>query len=234
MVDAAALPLFVGPGELSMRADESEIEMFVRWHLYRRWKQDQGRASIYDFRRYIKSAPAGALALDCGANVGHVTKIMLDAGMHVIAFEPDRNSFARLRQRFRQNPRVTLIDKAIGASNRTVPFFHEMRKGTVYSEGSSIQQMGHHAPGSVYDVEVIDIVEFIGGLADPIHLMKIDIEGAEAEVLEALLDAKLLGGIGQVYAELHDWLDQDLAARLAVLRRRIAESGLRNVDLNWG
>ena len=217
-----------------MRADESEFEMFMRWHLYRRWKRDQGRASMYDFRRYIRSAPPGALALDCGANVGNVTGVMADAGMRVIAFEPDRDSFGRLRERFGSNPRVTLVPKAIGATARTVPFFHEMRHGAVYSEGSSIRQMGHHSPGSVYDVEVIDVVEYIRGLGEPIYLMKIDVEGAEAEVLEALLDADLLAGMGRVYAELHEWLDKDLAERLISLRRRIADTGLRNIDLNWG
>jgi FkbM family methyltransferase len=217
-----------------MRADESGFAMWWRWHLYRRWKNDPGRKSMYDFRRYLLAAPAGALAIDCGANVGDITAAMVKAGLRVIAFEPDADCVAELHRRFDSEPRVTIVPRAVGASDRRAPFYHKISKGRPVSDASSFILMKHHQPEPVGEIEVIDLLTFLSGLTEPVYLLKMDIEGAEAEVLEALLDRSTHRSVGRIFVETHEWLDEGLAARLQAIRRRMTGPDFTNIDLEWG
>ena len=217
-----------------MRLDESDFEMWWRWHLYRRWTNERGRRSMYDFRRYLQAAPAGALAIDCGANVGDVSAAMLKVGLRVIAFEPDPLSLAALHRRFDSEPRLTIIPKAVGASNRRAPLYRQTANGRTLTEASSFIRMKHHQPEPAAEIDIIDLPAFLAGLGEPVYLLKLDIEGAEAEVLEALLDRGLTQPIGRIFVETHEWLDEELARRLNAIRARTSGPEFANLDLDWG
>lgn len=189
---------------------------------------------MYDFLRYIRAAPEGALAIDCGANVGDVTAVMIREGMRVIAFEPDPTCVADLNRRFAGESRVTIVPKAVGATARRVPFFRQIARGKPVTVASSIVQMAHHQPEPAGEIEVIDLIGFIDALAEPVHLLKIDIEGAEAEVLESYLERGVDRPIGRIFVEMHEWLDPGLAERLGAVRQRLAEAQHANIDLDWG
>jgi hypothetical protein len=60
-----------------------------------------------------------------------------------------------------------------------------------------------------------------------------DIEGAEAECLEAILDAGLQQSIGAFLVETHDRMGPHIARRLDRIRQRIAEGNIRNINLEW-
>ena len=217
-----------------MRFDEPYLEELLRWHLYRRWRNDLGRRSYHEFRQRIRRAPPGALALDCGANVGDVTGLLVKDGYRVIAFEPEEIALVELRRRFGAHERVTIVPKAIGGTTRRATLYREVKAGTVYTEASSVLPMNHHSAGAAYDVEVVGILDVLAELGEPVDVMKVDIEGAEAELLEAILDAGAQQRIEQIYVETHERLDAGIARRLAAIRSRLAETGVTNIDLGWG
>jgi FkbM family methyltransferase len=216
-----------------MKADESKFAMWWRWHLYRRWRKGPGYRSFYAFRRYVDAAPKGALAIDCGANVGNATAVMVKAGLRVIAFEPDAICVAELQRRFADEPRVTVVPKAVGGSNRQARLYREIVNGKPKTEASSLLLMKHHKPEPVAEIEVIDLISFIDDLAEPVYLLKLDVEGAEAEVLEALLERGVRRPVGRIFVETHEWLDSGLATRLAAIRQRMTGPDFANVDLDW-
>ena len=188
---------------------------------------------MYAFRRYLAEAPEGALAIDCGANVGDITAAMVRDGLRVIAFEPDPICIAQLRHRFADESRVTVIPKAVGASERRAALYRQMADGVPYTEGSSLQRAGHHAPEPATEVEVVDLVEFLHDLDEPVYVLKLDIEGAEAEVLEAMFDHGAPSQIGRIFVETHEPHSDQLAARLQAIRRTAALK-YPNIDLDWG
>lgn len=215
---------------------ESYLENMVRWHLYRRWKKrrSKSRQAEYNFHRIMRRLPKESIFLDLGANIGDVTLVARGLGMKVIAFEPDPVARAVLEERTRGDKDVTIIPKAVGGSAR-IATFHQRPDvdDLVKTQSSSLVLTNEHAGGKLFDVEVVDIVEFINGLDGYIAAIKMDIEGAEVECLEAILDAGSHRRIGHMFVETHERFSDDLFERTSALRARILAEKIENIDLDW-
>lgn len=212
--------------------EESRAEFMLRWHLYRRWKRPPStrRQAEYSFHKMLDGVAADSIFLDLGANVGHVSAKALEHNLKVIAFEPDPAALTLLRSRFGNNPNIEIIPKAVGASNRAAKLHR--RTGDL-TEWSSLIEFDFHADDLAVDVDVVDLVDFVRQLPRPVGVMKMDIEGAEAECLEALLDSGLHRSVGTILVETHDRFSNELAARLDAIRARIENEGIDNIDLTW-
>lgn len=70
------------------------------------------RRSVELYRQFIKP---GEVVFDVGAHVGGRTALFLEAGARVVAVEPQRSCLVRLRERFKGDPRVKVVPKALGA-----------------------------------------------------------------------------------------------------------------------
>lgn len=182
----------------------------------------------FQFYRATAKSKLGEIFLDLGANIGLVTGAALRQGFNVIAFEPDPKALATLRARFVDDPRVQIIPKAVGGSARPAKLYRCPDEDT---EWSSLNRIDVHAGGEVIDVEVVDLVEFIRSLDRPVSVVKMDIEGAEAECLEAILDADLHRSIGFILVETHERFSTELAIRIAAIRKRV--KGMPNINLDW-
>ena len=180
-------------------------------------------------RRKLDALPRNGAFVDLGANVGSVTKIALEFGHQVFAVEPDPASREPLEKQFLQNPNVTIIPKAVGSSARIARLFTHPAG---YTEASSLLPQTVLEGGGFLEVEVLDIVQFLRPLL-PIALLKMDIEGAEAECLEAILDNGLHRNIGLILVETHERFSEDLSKRIDAIRQRIVDENITNIDLTW-
>jgi len=208
--------------------EESRAEFLLRWYMYRWRKKAPHRLAEFLFYRASANSKLGDLFLDLGANIGLVTGAALRLGFNVIAFEPDPKALLTLQARFGGDPRVQIIPKAVGGSARLAKFYRRSDEDT---EWSSLTRIDVHAGGEIIDVEVIDLVEFIRRLDQPVSVLKMDIEGAEAECLEAILDAGLHRQIGYMLVETHERFSAELAARTEGIRKRV--NGIPNINLDW-
>ncbi|MBE1208097.1 FkbM family methyltransferase [Aminobacter carboxidus] len=216
---------------------ESYPEFMLRWYLYRRWRRPPNptRKAEFTFYKLMNSSPRGGLFIDLGANVGDVTNRALGYGMRVIAFEPDPVARRVLTERFSGNDRVTIIPKAVGASARTAMFYQRPDIANVgKTQSSSLLETHEHASGSQLEVEVIDLVQFLRDLREPVSVIKMDIEGAEVECLEVLFESGIYRNIGSMLVETHDRLFPHLSGRLDRIRDRIAAEQLSHISLDWG
>ena len=59
----------------------------------------------------------GDLVIDCGANVGKVTDYFSSKGATVIAFEPNQFAFSYLKEKFKYNPEVDVINKGVAGNS---------------------------------------------------------------------------------------------------------------------
>jgi FkbM family methyltransferase len=143
------------------------------------------------------------LILDCGANVGYTAAYFLSRfpTAFVIAVEPDAGNFALLQANLAPYAgRCTLINSAIW-SRRTglrlseVPF----RDGREWSVSVREAQ-----PGEPAQMQAVTLNEIVAeSKFDRISLLKIDIEGAEKEVLSGALEP-WLSKTDVLTIELHD------------------------------
>ncbi len=183
----------------------------------------------------------GDLAIDCGANLGVVTQVLAATGADVLAYEPDPWAFAQLSDRFAQHANVTLVSAALGVGTGLVRL---MRAGNFDDnpEGASVKSTildGGRMIDADKSVEV-PLVDFPTLVRDQvarrgeIAFVKMDIEGAELEILETLDQQGLIDPIRCLVAETHERKFKALRPRFRGLREKLAaDYPPGKVNLDW-
>lgn len=194
-------------------------------------------SKISSIAQYIVLNPK-SIALDLGANIGNITHQMAETGASVYAFEPNPFAFEKLQQRFKDNPKVTCLNKAVLDIETTIPlYFHEFsdQDEITWSVGSSLLDFKKNVlKGKKVDVEALDLAVFIKNLGKPIDLIKMDIEGVECKVINHLIDSEVMDSIKLMLVETHDHKIPELKEETDALRSRIKALGLENkINLNW-
>lgn len=178
------------------------------------------------------------IGIDCGANLGAITRVMAAHGAEIHAFEPNPVAFAALTRATAGMPNVRRHPQAVlDAPGRMTLHLHlnDALNPERFSSSSSLMPDKRNVdPGRGIEVEVIDLPAFIEALGRPVALLKIDVEGAEYAILHALIERGTIARIGRVFAETHAHAIPRLQATDADLRRRIAALGLsEKIDLTW-
>lgn len=210
--------------------------------LIRRQKRNLRKATAEGFLSGVAAMlRPGDIALDCGANVGVVTRVLAATGADVVSFEPDPFAFGKLRAAFADHPRVELVNAAVGVSDGTVRL---MRAGNFgdnpagASVKSTILQGGRMIDEAAgIDVRLMDFPAYLEAkIAErgEIAFVKMDIEGAELDLLEEMDRRGLLAHIRCLVAETHERKFRDLRPRYRALRTNFARKypGGR-VNLDW-
>lgn len=188
-------------------------------------------------KHWFEALSSGQVAIDCGANIGDITGHMARPGVIVYAFEPHPAAFARLRDRFSNNPLVHCGPEAVWDRVGQMKLYlheHHQRDPVRWSVGSSLlPEKPNVTPNAFITVPTIDLAGFIKALDKPVALLKIDVEGAECDILRPLLEKNLLPKIGAVLVETHEVKIPSLRPALAQLRRQLAAQHITNVYLDW-
>lgn len=165
------------------------------------------RRRVYDF------APAGEAPriIDCGANIGLATIFLKQRfpRARVAAFEPDPAICAALRGNVAAFALtdVAVEQAAVWTANTALQFRREGAHSGRIARGDD--------PGSFVEVPAVRLRDL---LRAPVDLLKLDIEGAETEVL---LDCRgSLSAVSALFVEYHSRTGepQTLDTLLAVLR----------------
>jgi FkbM family methyltransferase len=189
------------------------------------------------FSRFLTGLKPGGIAIDCGANVGDITTRLSKTGVKVFAFEPNPHAFEKLQDRVKDFENVTCFDKGVWDRNAKMQlYFHrEAEKNEEFwSFASSIfRTKGNVDPNHSVMVELVDLTEFIENLEKPVDLLKIDIEGAEYEVLEKFLSKDLQKKVKLTLVETHENKIAGLKEKTDRIRQMIREKGITNIKLTW-
>lgn len=209
--------------------------------LARRARRNQRKAWATGYMQGICTLlRPGDLAVDLGANRGDVTAQLAATGADVVAFEPDPVTFEKLKARFDGVANVTLVHAAAGVGSGTVRLMRADNyegnpegasvKSTILDGGRRIDA------GNAVEVALVDFPGWIKGQVaarGSIAFVKMDIEGAELDILEAMDAQGLFVNIRGLVAETHERKFKDLRTRYKALKAAIAEhepSGKINLD----
>ena len=207
---------------------------------YRRWKGASPPivACTAELQAVLETLGPGDIAVDCGANIGEVTEVLAWRGATVHAFEPNPHAFYALKHRFRFRRNVVCHQKAVSTQDGSVSLFMHRQSDEnplYWSTGSSLlAEKGNVDSSRPVTVNAIDLTRFIRLLPGPVTVLKLDVEGAEVDILESLInDAATLEKVRHVLVETHDGKIPSLIEPMRVLRERIAKQGLEKIRLDW-
>jgi FkbM family methyltransferase len=180
---------------------------------------------LYDFSK-VPFKPD--LVIDCGAHVGFFSLLAAHhwPGVPILAFEPDPQNAGVARENFSRNKLSgTVLPAAVGKSKGWACF-------------DSAGGMGYLSEGGGISVPVIDLPKLLTSIPSARCVMKMDIEGAEMELLPDVLAA--ISGSAAVFVELHSGeenclrLERECAALgftpTRMRERVVHESGMHFVD----
>jgi FkbM family methyltransferase len=158
---------------------------------------------------FVSSSPA-PVVIDGGANMGLFSLVTKrdHPGARITAFEPDPEIAALLRENLDRNGAgdVTIINAALGARSGEATFAADGQAGGALSAAGTTR------------VRVERLSDWLMGEVD---FLKLNIEGAELEVLREAADAGRLRHVRAMVVEYHGWPDgeQRLGAILQLLER---------------
>jgi len=178
----------------------------------------------------------GHLVVDCGANEGHVLHRLLKTGADAIAFEPHPSAFSELKRRFGIIPGVDCRQKAVGARNETRTLYFASSGPSTLKGSVSASLHGEKTnidPEQKVDVQTVCLSEVLQSLERRVRVLKIDIEGAEIEVLNDLLDTGAIFLADMVLVETHERAIPGMDVHLKKLRDRLQEHAASHVWLEW-
>jgi FkbM family methyltransferase len=161
----------------------------------------------------------GGVVLDVGAYDGAWAEAVLAHGpARVLAFEPDPSGLTKLRRRLGDRPEVEICAFGLGAADATVAMALEGPGSHVFATE------GEGGTFGVVEVEVRDAHRaLVERGVDDVELLKLNIEGAEYDVLERLLDEGWLPRCRHVLVQFHEWHPRAHPRRRAI-RARLRET----------
>lgn len=195
------------------------------------------RPEMAAFDEAVRNLGPEDVAIDCGANVGLFTVRMAESGATVYAFEPNPAAFEELLRNTARYPNVHAMRAAVTARPGQVQLYlHKWAAEDPlhWSTGSSL--LGGKSNVSRENFAVVDGVslpQFIRTIGRPVRLLKMDVEGAEVDVLNHLLDEGLHTAIGQAFVEVHDRKVRELVEPTRLLRERLQRVGATHFRLDW-
>lgn len=169
------------------------------------------RASLYGMFReifidqnyYIPPTDATLTIIDCGTNIGVSLLYFRTQAPNatIIAFEPNPHTYKIVRTNIEQNNlNVTVHPVGLGSKKSTATFFTDIHDLASQSASTTGHLATKNYEQTSFPVGIEPLSSYITG---PVDILKLDVEGAEGEVLAELARSGSLKHIKQIFIEYH-------------------------------
>jgi FkbM family methyltransferase len=176
------------------------------------------------YTRGLYTPRAGDRIIDGGPNIGLFSLwIARQAPCRIVAFEPVSRNYEMLLENLGQAGITTVDAKRAGLSG--VPGYATMTSSPRSFDHRLVPRRGGAAPEAVPTYSLAQAIAFVG---DEVDLCKLDIEGSERDVFEAVED-ETLRKVRRFVIEYHDNMRP---GTLELLRRRLAPTHDLRVEPN--
>jgi len=134
----------------------------------------------------------------------------------IMCFEPVPEFARRIEERFRHNQRIQVYEFGLGAETREEPIY-------ICGTGSSVYWRSRTHYGREF-IHIYDVKELFKKEAiNHVSLMKINIEGGEYELLERLIETRLLNYIENLQVQFHN-IERDSEGRMNSIYQGLRET----------
>jgi len=159
-----------------------------------RWYADKGsKTRRFDYQELNDNS----LVFDCGGYEGEfASNIFSRYCCKVYVFEPVKKYAQNIQDRFNKNPKIKVYPFGLGAKKDTFSISVDENSSSIFKEGSE---------KSI--AEIISFNDFIiENNIDYIHLIKINIEGGEYDLLSHIIETGLISRIENLQIQFHDFV----------------------------
>lgn len=177
------------------------------------------------------------IVVDLGANVGSVSEEFLKNGCEVYAYEPHPIAFEKLQNNLSTYKKVHIFNNAVlNKKDKMKLYFHRDHKDNEveYSTSASLMTDKRDISHSDFaEVDVLDIKDILRAIKGRVKILKIDIEGAEYDVLDHIIENHLYKDIDYIFVETHHHKIDNLTDRHEKIVRDIRDNDIDNIYLGW-
>lgn len=175
-----------------------------------RWFRDGGDSQF----RYNYNLNENSLVLDVGGYEGNFASTIFEKyKCNVWVFEPLRGYFENLEKKFEHNPKIKLFNFGLSNKNKKLKIFESDDATSLFIESENFEE-----------IEVKSINDFIlENKLEKIDLLKLNIEGAEFDVLNDLIANKKLRIINNLQVQFHSFIENAIEKRNIIRNELIKE-----------
>lgn len=207
---------------------------YIDWIAHKR--QNEIDRTLRDFDLILSKLNDQSIVVDCGANVGNVTAKLAATGAQVHSFEPEPYLFSFLQDRFANTPNVILYHAAVASQAGKLQLWLEVDPSRQLSDlqgHSLLRREGSSSDSQNVEVECVDFFQFLESLGKIPDLVKMDIEGAEVDILERLLTEDRAKAVGPMFVETHENQIPEVRERVVHIFRQVKARKLDRINLLW-
>ncbi len=179
---------------------------------YLRWRL-AGKLNDAQFQYNL---PEKAVVFDVGGYCGEWSeKLHKLFKPQIYIFEPVNDFAYRIRQKFEDQNAIEVFNFGLGARNETLQINLSEDASSVHTKATESETT---------DIQIRDCVEFMQEHdIKKIHLMKLNVEGAEYDILEHLIAHEKIGFIDDLQIQFHDFID-NAAGRRKNIRKLLSKT----------
>jgi len=143
--------------------------------------------------------------IDCGAHCGESileAKRRFGNDIKIYSFEANTNLANALIDHFKNDSNVNIENKAVWIDDSIIEFY----LSTSWSDGSSLykeKNSGGISENILLKIPSLNLSEFIKQHSDKYIILKLDIEGAEYEILNKLINEGTISFVNEIHGEFH-------------------------------
>jgi FkbM family methyltransferase len=209
--------------------------IYAWYKLRRKTRKYRNNRVLRLFDAAVAKLQPGDVCFDCGANVGVITSRLAATGATVHAFEPDPDAYRTLEANVGRLANVVLHKAAVGVCPGQLALYRgaaDPKSSVSVSVGSTlIGSKKNVTSAETILVDVIDLGTMIADFPQRISLLKIDIEGAEVDVMNSLLDRGVDAKVSEIFVETHEKQIPELRGATMKLLKRCRP--YPNLHLDW-
>ena len=212
-----------------------------------RLKHVQRDFLVTNAKKRIREKEGLKLFIDCGANLGqgysYFSKIFDPNTYDYVLFEPNPNCYDKLvAQNYKGN--IEIFNQGVWTHNSTLKLYGLSESNDNFSQGASIisdhNSIYYEAnDDSALEVDVIDLNEFIKNKTHNYVevILKLDVESAEYEILNSLIESRMIEKIDVLFVEFHSKYfkgkEKEKKIEEKTLVRKIRSMGVHVVKWNY-
>lgn len=213
-----------------------DVPGFIGRSAARKYRRRMFPVALSEMDHRLAAMTPDDVCFDLGANVGTFTEIMAKSGARVHSFEPDPATFERLKERVGHLPNVTLHQKAVGVASGQLQLYRASDFASDFDKASQATSL-HYKSGRMQPVEgcVVEVLDFADLVQSfgRVALIKMDIEGGEWGILEAIFAGRMPLAFDALFVETHEKLEPARYAQVVAMRRAARALQTPYLNLYW-